>query len=155
MESDFFKFFTLDPEGDHPVAAVVWCLVQYNQWNSSNSQRHDWRWWNHCNAWGYEMKVFFFSSQALSVSCPFLSKCLFFVQLQRGERWGERRESFWKLRERGTSLLCLTWSENPQKHTDVDSFALHPEQILPHLCCCFFAISSKKIELQIFTAETL
>lgn len=86
----------------------------------------------------------FFFSRALSVSCPYCLKLSFF-QLQTGERWHERRESFWKLQERGTSPLCLTWSENVcaavycQKHTDVEGSTLHPEQILPHLCCfCVF-----------------
>lgn len=88
----------------------------------------------------------FFFSRALSVSCPYSLKLSFFFQLQTGERWHERRESFWKLQERGTSPLCLTWSENVcaavycQKHTDVEGLTLHPEQILPHLCwfCVFY-----------------
>lgn len=63
----FFNFLAL--EGDRLVAAALWCLVQYNQWNSSYSQGYDWRWWNYYNAWGYEVMRFFFS-QALSVSCP-------------------------------------------------------------------------------------
>lgn len=34
--SDFFYFFTLGPKGDCFVAAAVWCLIQHNQWNSSD-----------------------------------------------------------------------------------------------------------------------
>lgn len=81
-------------------------------------------------------------SRALSVSCPYSLKLSFF-QLQTGERWHERRESFWKLQELGTPPLCLTWSENACVQFTAKSTQMwklqHPEQILPHLCCfCVF-----------------
>lgn len=41
---------------------------------------------------------------------PLFSNSVWFVQLQREERRGGRRRSFWKQPERGTSPLCLTWS---------------------------------------------
>lgn len=55
----------------------------------------------------------FFLFRALSVIClcsP--SSVSFLPQLQRGERWGERRGSFWKQPGKGTSPLSLTWSED-------------------------------------------
>lgn len=45
----------------------------------------------------------------LKISCLCSQVLIWFVQLQRGERQGGMRRSFWKQPERGIYPLCLNW----------------------------------------------
>lgn len=56
-------------------------------------------------------KFFFFFFLLITVDqLPLFSNSVSFVQLQREERQGGGRKSFWKQPERGTSPLCPRWS---------------------------------------------
>ena len=53
---------------------------------------------------------FFFFLLITEDQCPLFSNSVWSVQLQREERYGGGRRSFWKQPERGTSPLCQRWS---------------------------------------------
>lgn len=105
----------------------------------------------------------FFFSQALSVSCPCSLKVSFFcVAAERREMKRKEGKLLEAAREGDISTLSnMVWehlchSLEPKTHR-CGWFSIASWQILPHQCCfcVFFAISSKKRKLQIFTARTL
>lgn len=102
----------LNPSGDCALAAALRRLLQHNQWNCSNPQRCDGRWWNHYNAGGYEELAFFYPplSQSCRCGCLTSSITVCFAQPQRGERHGGWRRNCSQRPEKETSPFCLTWS---------------------------------------------
>lgn len=135
MKSDG-QFFALHPEGDSSVTAAVRRLVRRNQRNSSNSQRCDWRWWNHYDAWGYEMMglVFFSFFQATSVIHSYSVFFFFCAAAERREMRRKEGKLLEAAREGDTATLSHMVWEHPkvENHT---TKTLHPELSPPHLRC--------------------
>lgn len=137
-------------QGDCLAAAAVWCLVQYNQWNSSNSQRYDWRWWNHYNAWGYEIIIFF---SVIVSQLPLFSQSVFCAAAERREMKRKEGKLLEAAREGDIATLSnMVWehlchSLPPKTHR---CGAWYPEQILTYaspmmfLCLYFYQLKETR-----------